>query len=119
MRQAVHGAPDPQPRKHADAPACVVTEPTKHPSGGFVTESTQSRLQAVEAEALLRLRRFLQYDTVPVDSVEDAARSQGLSWLIVKRVASSHVIEMPVKMSRTTYWKLPKPPRWQPDDRIA
>lgn len=73
----------------------------------------------MEDEALLWLRRFLQYDAVPIESVEMAASAQGLSLLIVKRVASSHVIEIPVKMTWITYWKLPKPPRWQPNDRIA
>lgn len=119
MRLVTFNAPHAHPQKHADVRACVVTEPTKPPSGGFVTAGEQSLLQSMEDEALQWLRRFLQYDTVPIESVETAARLHGLSWLIVKRAASRHVIEMPVKMSRTTYWKLPKPPRWQPDDRIA
>lgn len=113
----------------------ALPELPEHPSGGFgsadagttsddcVTASAApaaslSRLQTVEGEALAWLRRFLQYDTVPIGSVEAAARSEGLSWFIVQRVAAGHVIEMPVKMSRTSYWKLPKPICWQPDDRI-
>lgn len=119
MRLVTCNAPDAHPQKLADVRACVVTEPTKPHSGGFVTAGKQSLLQSMEYEALQWLRRFLQYDTVPIESVESAARLQGPSWLIVKRVASRHVIEMPVKMSTTTYWKLPKPPRWQPDDRVA
>jgi hypothetical protein len=113
----------------------ALPELTEHPSGGFGSadartfsadfvqapahpEDKPSRLQTMEDEALAWLMRFLQYDTVPMDSVEAAARSHGLSWLIVKRVASGHVIEMPARMSRATYWKLPKPLRWQPDDQI-
>lgn len=113
----------------------ALPELTEHPSGGFGSadartfsadfvqapappEDKPSRLQSMEDEALTWLRRFLQYDTVPMDSVEAAARSHGLSWLMVKRVASNHVIEIPARMSRSSYWKLPKPIRWQPDDRI-
>lgn len=113
----------------------ALPELTEHPSGGFGSayagtssadfvqaptppEDKPSRLQSMEDEALTWLRRFLQYDTVPMDSVEAAARSHGLSWLIVKRVALNQVIEIPARMSRSSYWKPPKPIRWQPDDRI-
>lgn len=113
----------------------ALPELTEHPSGGFGSADTgtfianfvqapaptgdkPAHLQSVEDEALAWLRRFLQYDTVPMDSVEAAALSHGLSWLIVKRVASHHVIEQAVRMNKTAYWKLPKPAGWQPDDRI-
>lgn len=113
----------------------ALPELPEHPSGGFGSadagtsradfvqapappEDKPSRLRSMEGEALTWLRRFLQYDTVPMDSVEAAARSHGLSWLMVKRVASNYVIEIPARMSRSSYWKLPKPIRWQPDDRI-
>lgn len=132
MSQLVGGGPHVHLSNNTDASAVMVTEPTKHPSGGFVTtiaetfsgsvlepsDVAHSLLRRKEDEALVWVRRFLQYDTVPIDSVEAAARLNGLSWLIVKRVASHHVIEQAVMMHKAAYWKLPKTLGWQPDDRI-
>ena len=99
----------------------AVSELTKPPSGSFVTSDSDSDSESVrrkEDEAWTWLRRFLQYDTVPVPSVQAAAKSAGLSWLMVRRVAAKRVIEQPVPQNKTEYWKLPKTPQWKPTVRI-
>lgn len=99
----------------------AVSELTKTPSVGFVTSDSDSDSESVrrkEDEAWTWLIRFLQYDTVPVPYVQAAAKDAGLSWLMVRRVAAKRVIEQPVPQNKTAYWKLPKPPQWEPTDRI-
>lgn len=98
----------------------AVPEVTKPTSVGFVSSDSDSEaVRRKEDEAWTWLRRFLQYDTVPVPSVKAAAKGAGLSWLIVRGVAAKRVIEQPVPQNKTAYWKLPKPPQWKPTDQIV
>lgn len=100
----------------------AVPEVTKPTSVGFVSSDSDLDSEAVrrkEDEAWTWLRRFLQYDTVPVPSVKAAAKGAGLAWLEVRRVAAKHIIEQSVPINKTAYWKLPKPLKWKSTDCIV
>lgn len=109
----------------AEEPAGVEpTKPSKVPSVGFdgahpapFAEATRphqpdpigvAAQEALEAEALAWLRRFIGEDVVPVAAVQFAARSAGMYWSVIEVIAANHLVEWDTEQGR--YWKFPKYP---------